>query len=447
MPKILPIKKSSALVDDAWLDQLQRAAFEYFPGNTNPSNGLVADTSRDGSPVSIAVVGLALSCYPVAIERGWIGRDEAARYCLAALRFFFASDQSGSPSATGYQGFYFHFLDMHTGARVWRSELSMIDTALLIAGVLTAAQYFAAATEQETELRELADALYRRIDWPWAQDGGATIRQGWKPECGFFHYGWEGYSEAIVLYALAMGSPTHPLTGECYKSWTATYQWENLYDFDFLYAGPLFVHHYSHAWIDFRGIHDSFMQAKRSDYFENSRRAAYIQREYAQRNPYEFAGYGENCWGLTACDGPTEQSPGASGDVHRVFGYAARGVPFGPDDGTLSCPTVLASLPFAPDIVLEAAQYMIARYPQIISDGRLASSFNPTVTDSEGRPWVSAGHYGLDQGVMMMMIENYRTGSLWALMRGCPYLTMGLRKAGFAGGWLDPLAASNAGAS
>ena len=446
MPKIPPIQKPSELVDDAWLDRLERAAFEYFPSNTNPSNGLVADTSRDGSPVSIAVVGLALSCYPVAVERGWIGRDEAAQYCLAALRFFSASDQSGAPSATGYKGFYFHFLDRHTGARVWRSELSMIDSALLIAGVLTAARYFTAATEQETELRDLADALYRRIDWPWAQDGGDTIRQGWKPECGFLHYGWEGYSEAIVLYALAMGSPTHPITGECYKSWTSTYQWENLYDFDFLYAGPLFVHHYSHAWIDFRGIRDSFMQEKRSDYFENSRRAAYIQREYAQRNPYEFVGYGENCWGLTACDGPTEQSPGASGDVHRVFGYAARGVPFGPDDGTLSCPTVLASLPFAPDIVLEAARYMMARYPEIISDGRLASSFNPTLADSEGRPWVSAGHYGLDQGVMMMMIENYRSGWLWALMRECPYLTEGLRNAGFAGGWLDQPAACDAGA-
>ncbi|WP_445143515.1 glucoamylase family protein [Dyella sp. Tek66A03] len=447
MPKILPLNQPSALVDDAWLDQLQRAAFEYFPSNTNPSNGLVADTSRDGSPVSIAVVGLALSCYPVAVERGWIGRDEAARYCLAALRFFSASDQSGTPSATGYQGFYFHFLDMHTGTRVWQSELSMIDTALLIAGVLTAARYFSAATAQETELRELADALYCRIDWSWAQDGGATIRQGWKPECGFLHYGWEGYSEAIVLYALAMGSPTHPISAECYKAWTATYQWENLYDFDFLYAGPLFVHHYSHAWIDFRGIRDSFMQQKRSDYFENTRRATYIQREYAQRNPYEFAGYDENCWGLTACDGPVGNVLGVSGVTHRLFGYAARGVPFGPDDGTLSCPTVVASLPFAPDIALEAMQYMLTRYPQIITDGRLASSFNPTLADSEGCPWVSAGHYGLDQGVMMMMIENHRSGWLWALMRECPYLMNGLRKAGFAGGWLDQLAAGNAGVS
>jgi hypothetical protein len=431
---------------EAWLDKLQRAAFGYFPENTNPANGLVADTSRDGSPVSIAVVGLALSSYPVAVERGWMNRSDAVQRSLAALRFFRDSDQSGEPTSTGYKGFYFHFLDIHTGKRVWQSELSMIDTALLIAGALTAGMYFTTDTPEEVELRHLADLLYRRIDWRWAQDGGDTIRQGWKPECGFLHYGWEGYSEAIVLYALALGSPTHPVTDDCYKSWTATYQWENLYDFDFLYAGPLFVHHYSHAWIDFRGIRDGFMREVRSDYFENSRRAAYIQREYAQRNPHEFSGYNENCWGLTACDGPSDEQPGVSNETRRLFGYAARGVPYGPDDGTLSAPTVLASIPFAPEIAVDALRYMVTTYPAMLSNGRLASSFNPGLRTNEGGIWMSEGHYGLDQGIAVMMVENYRTGFLWELMRDCPYLVDGLRAATFEGGWLQEVRPVSSGA-
>jgi len=429
--------QTSTLTDEALLDRLQHAAFDYFLLNVNPLNGLVTDTSRSGSPVSIAVVGFALSSYPVAVERGWMGRADAVQRTLAALRFFHESDQSGAPGATGYKGFYFHFLDIHTGTRVWSSELSMIDTALLIAGVLAAGVYFTADSTDEIELRQLADILYRRVDWRWAQDGGDTIRQGWKPECGFLHYGWEGYSEAILLYVLAIGSPTHPITGDCYKSWTATYQWENLYNHDYLYAGPLFVHHFSHAWIDFRGIHDRFMREKRSDYFKNSRRAAYIQREYAQRNPHEFAGYDENCWGLTACDGPSDEQPGVSSETRRLFGYAARGVPYGPDDGTLSAPCVVASLPFAPEIVLVAMRNMLMRYPEMMNDDRLASSFNPTLTGADGRAWVSAGHYGLDQGIVFMMIENHRTGWIWKLMGDCTYIRNGLHHAGFRGGWLQ----------
>jgi hypothetical protein len=428
------------VTNEAMLDQLQRAAFDYFLLNANPRNGLVADTSRAGSPVSIAVVGFALSSYPAAVERGWLDRRDAVDRSLAALRFFRDSDQSGSPTATGYKGFYFHFLDAQTGARVWNSELSMIDTALLIAGALAARMYFTAATEEEAELRELAEFLYQRIDWRWSQGGGDTIRQGWKPECSFLHYGWEGYSEAILLYVLAAGSPTHPITTNCYKSWTATYQWENLYEHDYLYAGPLFVHQFSHAWIDLRGIRDRFMREARSDYFENTQRAVDIQREYTQRNPHRYIGYDENCWGLSACDGPTDTRPDLPNAPHRVFGYAARGVPYGPDDGTLSPPAVLASLPFAPEIVLNSIRNMIDRYPEMMTDGRLATSFNPSLPDAQGCSWVSAGHYGLDQGIVFMMIENHRTGSIWQLMRDCSYISDGLHRAGFRGGWLQQLA-------
>lgn len=431
------IATDTARADDGvMLDRLQRAAFGYFLSAVNPDNGLVADNSRQQSPSSIAVVGFALAAYPVAVDRGWMARDLAVERSLAALRFFRDSDQSGSPEATGHRGFYYHFLDRHTGVRVWRSELSMIDTALLIAGALTAGMYFSANTAGEVELRELVDALYRRIDWRWAQNRGATLSHGWKPESGFLRYNWEGYSEAILLYVLALASPTHPLEPGCYRAWTVTYQWENLYGYEFLYAGPLFVHQFSHAWIDFRGIQDRFMREKRCDYFENSRRATLVQREYARRNPRRFAGYGEHGWGFTACDGPGEALSRGAGPRHRLFGYAARGVPYGPDDGTLAGWAPLASLPFAPEVALGAARRMGGRYPEMVSGQQYASSFNPTLSGADGRPWVSAGRFGLDQGIVVMMLENYRTLLIWRLMRECPYIGIGLRRAGFRGGWL-----------
>lgn len=426
------------LQDDALIDRLQRAAFGYFLETMNPANGLVPDTSRANSPVSISVVGFALSVYPIGVERGWIAREDAVHRSLLALRFFRDSEQSETHNiATGYKGFYYHFLDIHNGQRVWSSELSMIDTALLIAGALTAAAYFTADTPEERELRELADFLYRRIDWKWAQDGAGTMRQGWKPESGYLHYGWEGYSEAIVLYALAMGSPTHPIRDDCYDAWTSTYQWENLYDQDFLYAGPLFEHQFSHAWVDLRGIRDPFMRQKQSDYFENSRRAVFVQRQYTQINPHEFTGYDINGWGLSACDGPTDELPYVHNEKRRLFGYAARGVPYGPDDGTLSAPAVLACLPFAPAEVMETLRNLLMRYPGMLAGDRLAASFNPSVVDADGKPWVSVGHYGLDQGIVCMMIENHRTQRPWKLLHHCRYLRDGLRCAGFEGGWLD----------
>jgi hypothetical protein len=423
--------------DAALIAQLQRDALGYFLQQVDPANGLVTDTSRPGSPVSIAVVGFALSCYPIAVEHGWMSRTDAVQSSLAALRFFRDSDQSGSAEGTGYKGFYYHFLDRHSGARVWRSELSMIDTALLIAGALTAALYFDAATPEETQLREIADALYRRIDWRWAQNGGATIMQGWKPESGFLHYGWEGYSEAIMMYALALGSPTHPVLDDCYNAWTATYQWENLYGYDFLYAGPLFVHQFSHAWVDLRGIQDDFMREKRSDYFENSRRAIHVQREYARINPLGHTGLDEDCWGLSAGDGPSDDMPDVNAEPRRLFGYAARGVPYGPDDGTVSPPAVLACLPFEPELSVRGLRALLARYPQIVCDRRLTSGLNPGLRSDDGTPWTSAGHFGLDQGIVAMMIENHRSQLIWRLMHQCPYLVTGLRRAGFRGGWLD----------
>jgi hypothetical protein len=422
--------------DDALLDRLQRAAFDYFLQNANPRNGLVADTTRGGAPASIAVVGFALSAYPVGVEHGWMTRDDAVGRTLAALRFFMASDQSGSADATGFHGFYFHFLDMEGGKRMWRSEVSLIDTAFLIAGVLTAAVYFDAATAAEIELRQLADALYRRVDWRWAQPDGCAVVHGWKPECGFLNYGWEGYSEAILMYVLGLGSPTHALTAQSFRAWTVTYQWENLYGHDFLYAGPLFIHQFSHAWIDFRGIRDAFMREKGCDYFENSRRATYVQREYAIRNPHCFADYGTVCWGLSAGDGPSAEPRLVAGRHQAFYGYAARGVPYGPDDGTLCGSSMISSLVFAPEIALPALRSMAARVPGGAAEGIRASGVNPTVSEAGPHGWISEGAFGLDQGMIVLMIENYRSGLLWRLGRSNPVIRDGLGGAGFRGGWL-----------
>ncbi len=432
-----PTSSDEGKADDLMLEGLQRDAFDYFLQNVNRRNGLIADTTRAGAPASIAVAGFALSVYPVGVERGWIKRDDAVERALLVLRFFMDSDQSGRPDATGYRGYYFHFLDMESGKRVWLSELSLIDTGFLIAGMLTAAAYFTADTPAEMELRRLADALYCRVDWRWAQPhGGAAVTHGWKPECGFLNYGWEGYSEAILLYVLGLGSPTHPLTEQSFPAWTMTYQWENLYGQDFLYAGPLFIHQFSHAWIDFRGIQDGFMREKRCDYFENSRRATYVQREYATRNPRGFSGYAPDCWGLSAGDGPSATPRLVAGRRQAFYGYAARGVPYGPDDGTISGSATLSSVVFAPEIVLPALRRIATREPVGTAQAIRASGFNATVGEAGPQGWVSEGEFGLDQGIIVLMIENHRSGLPWRLGRRIPYIAAGLRRAGFRGGWL-----------
>ena len=434
LPPAAPAAATLSPADEAVLDRLQRSAFDYFVEQGDRHSGLVADTSRPGSHASIAVVGFALSAYPVGVERGWMSHGDALRRSLAALRFFRDSDQSGSADATGYKGFYFHFLHMGSGRRAWRCEVSLIDTALLLAGMLTAAAYFTAADADEAELRTLVDTLYQRVDWCWAQPEGAAVVHGWKPGSGFLNYGWEGYNEALLLYALGLGSPTHALSPASFPAWTATYQWENLYGIDFLYAGPLFIHQFSHAWIDLRGIRDRFMREKHCDYFENSRRATYVQREYTMRNPRSFSGYGKDGWGLSAGDGPSTPRQRVAGRRQSFYGYAARGVPWGPDDGTLSGPSVLASLPFAPELVLPALRQLLAHGLPPDDRHARASGYNDTVKQAGG--WTSEGCFGLDQGMIVLMVENFRTGLLWRLLRGCTPLRTGLQRAGFRGGWL-----------
>ncbi len=421
---------------DQKLETLQRLTFDYFLKETNPDNGLVPDSTREGSPCSITATGFALACYPVGVERGFVTRKDAIERTLTTLRFFLKSRQGREPDATGYKGFYYHFLDMKSGRRTWDCELSTVDSTFLIAGALTAAEYFDRDNEDEREIRALADAIYRRADWRWTQNRGVTVTQGWKPESGFIKYRWQGYSEALILYVLALASPTHPLPARSYQAWTRTYKWKKLYRQEFLYAGPLFIHQLSHMWIDFRGIHDQYMRGKKIDYFENSRRATYIQQQYAMRNPRDFKGYGEYIWGLTASDGPGPARRKIAGRWRKFYDYKARAVPNGPDDGTLAPWAVVASLPFAPEIVLPSMQYFDETFPEMTSHYGFKCSFNPTFSTAASSEWISKGYYGLDQGPIVLMIENYRSGFPWRLMRRCPYIIDGLRRAGFAGGWL-----------
>ena len=422
------------------LQKLQQETFGFFLHETNPANGLVIDKTAANWPSSIAATGLALACYPVGVERGFMTRAAAVERTLATLRFFWNSPQGPEPDATGYKGFYYHFLDMRTGRRAWQCELSTVDSAFLLAGALTAAAYYDADTANEREIRDLADTLYRRADWQWAQNRGATVTHGWKPESGFLKYRWEGYDEALLVYILGLGSPTHPLLEQSYAAWASTYRWESHYGQEYLYAGSLFIHQLSHVWIDFRGIQDAFMRDKGIDYFENSRRATYVQQQYAIDNPLKFNGYGSHCWGITASEGPGPAAVKVDGIERQFFDYLARGVPYGPDDGTLAPWALVASLPFAPEIVLPALEFCIhqAKLTQFNSYG-FKASFNPSHPGEPGNPygwWVSPWHFGLNQGPIILMIENHRTGLLWQLMRGCPYISGGLRRAGFTGGWL-----------
>ncbi len=431
---------SGKLTVDAELQKLQRETFDYFLHETNPANGLVIDKTAENWPASIAATGLALACYPISVERGFMTRAAAVERALATLRFFWNSPQGPEPDATGYKGFYYHFLDMQTGRRAWQCELSTIDSAFLLAGALTTGMYFDANAADEREIRSLADALYHRADWQWAQNKDDTVTHGWKPESGFLSYRWEGYDEALLLYVLGLGSPTHPLPRQSYAAWARTYRWKNHYGHEYLYAGSLFTHQLSHVWIDFRGIQDAFMRDKGSDYFKNSRRATLVQQQYAIANPFKFKSYGDHCWGITASEGPGPGSLDVDGVVRPVFDYIARGVPYGPDDGTLAPWAVVASLPFAPEIVLPTLDYCIyqAKLTEFNSYG-FKASFNPSHPGAPGNPygwWVSPWHFGLNQGPIILMIENYRTGLVWKLMRACPYIANGLRRAGFDGGWL-----------
>jgi hypothetical protein len=428
---------------DPFLDTLQTRTLRYFLHTMDPGTGLAPDRWPSRSHSSVAAIGFALTCYPIASERGVIPRAEAARRTLTTLRFLLHAPQNDhSAGATGYKGFFYHFLAIPDGTRAWNCELSTIDTALLMAGVLADQTYFSRGTLRERSIRQAADSLYRRVDWAWAGEGTKGITLGWTPENGADRESWHGYNEAMILYILALGSSTHPVSPSVWDYWTSTYVWAKYYSREFVSFGPLFGHQFSHCWIDFRGITDRYMSEKGIDYVENSRRATYSQQAYGAENPAGFRGYSREIWGVTPCDGPGDTTFAVAGKMRKFNGYAGRGVSFdwSLDDGTLAPTGAGGSVAFAPEICVPALKAMRREFGgKLWSEYGFFDAFNPTfVTPATGQDgWIDHDYLGIDQGPIALMIENLRNGFVWKLMQKNPYIVRGLTRAGFTGGWLE----------
>jgi len=439
------------------VDDLEKRTFEWFWLSADPKTGLVPDAWPGRSFSSIAAVGFGLTAYGVGVERGYITREQAVTRTLATLHFFHDAPQNGREDETsGYHGFFYHFLDMKTGHRATRSvELSSVDTTLLLGGVLFAQSYYDHDTPQEHEIRQLADEIYRAVDWPWMQPHAPLISMGWTPGGKFIPADWKGYNEGMLVYILALGSPTHPVDARAWNAWTATYPktWGRFHGQTFLTFAPLFGHQYSQTWVDFRGIRDAWNREHNLDYFENSRRATYSQRDYAIANPGHWTGYGKNVWGLTASNGPGSVNVKTAEGIRKFHSYTARGagLDYISDDGTIAPTAAGGSIAFAPEIVIPALQEMKRRYgAAIYNQYGFVDAFNPsfhaTMSSRTGRMvpgmgWADTVQLGIDQGPIVLMIENWRSDFVWKVMRKNPYIRKGLQRAGFSGGWLDQPAA------
>lgn len=411
----LSVPAARALTNDALMDSLQATSFKYFWLEANPSNGLIRDRSQSGSPGSIAAVGFGLSAICTGIDHGWITRDAGRTRVLTTLQTFWNGPQgSGTSGIIGYKGLFYHFLDMTTATRTWDCELSTIDTALLFAGILDSKQYFTLDEPHEAQIRALADSLYYRADWNFMRNGLSGIEMGWRPDTGFSTFGqWVGYNEAMILYILALGSPTHPVPSSAWLTWTSGYWWSTQYGQTYVIFPPLFGHQYSHCWIDFRAIADAYMRTKGINYFENSRRATVAQRAYCIANPHGWIGYGANFWGLTACDGPD--------------GYAAHGAPPPQsDDGTIAPTAAAGSIPFAPEYALPTLQNFYNTYhTDLWSVYGFRDGFNLS------RGWFDPDYLGIDEGPIILAIENYRTQAVWNRFMANADIQRGLASAGF----------------
>ncbi|KTF41315.1 glucoamylase family protein [Xanthomonas translucens] len=435
-------------------DDIERRTFQFFWDTTNEQNGMAVDRYPSRPFASIASVGFALTVYPIGYENGWISREQAVQRTLTTLRFL--RDVPVGPQRTGragYKGFYYHFLDMQKGLRYdqW-VELSSVDTALLMMGVLFAQSYYEGDSADEKEIRQIADTLYRRVDWKWMQQRTPLITMGWYPERGFIQHDWMGYNEGMMVYLLALGSPTHPVEPDAWLEWTRTYNkdWGVYYGQEYLAFGPLFAHQYNHVWIDFRDIQDQYMREHGIDYFLNSRRATLAQREYAIDNPMKWKEYGENVWGLTASDGPQNTTQDYRGEQRQFFHYRTRGAGLFEafDDGTIAPTAAVSSVVFAPEVVIPATQEMHKRFGDYIySSYGFLDSFNPSFNYDiplktgrmlPNRGWVAGDYIGIDQGAIVTMIANYRNEFVWNVMKKNKYLRAGLERAGFSGGWLTP---------
>ena len=377
---LIPIQPSCA-DDNAFLDKLEYDSLLYFAGEANPANGLIKDSSRPGAPCSVAVVGFGLSALCIGESHGWIDRAQAYDRALKTLLTF-------RDKVSTEHGFFYHFLDMRTGSRTWNSELSSIDTALFLAGALFAGEYF-----KGTEVESVAKELYDRVDWPWMMNGRKVMCMGWTPEGGFLPYYWDSYSEAMILYALAIGSPAHPISPDAWHEWSRPADTYNGKKVVYCYTGSIFTYQYSHAWIDFRRLG---ADASGIDYYDNSVNATKANRDFCIDNASKYKTYGEDCWGITACLGPAGYK-----------GYGAKPGE-GMHDGTIAPSGMAGSIVFDWQESLRGLRYLYDNYKKFLyGKYGFKDAFNLD------KDWWAEEYLGIDVGITVMMIENYKTGLVW----------------------------------
>jgi hypothetical protein len=406
---------SAQISTEALLDTIQHTAFNFFWQQANPSNGLIKDRGPGNSACSIASVGFGLSAICIGVDHGWVSRQAARDRVHTTLNTFWIMPQGGGTSGTiGNWGLFYHFLNMNSAVRDGTTELSTIDTGLLLAGIIDAKQYFNGSDSLEARIRALSDSIYYRMNWNLMRNLNPGIMMGWSPETGFIRAQWIGYNEATIMYILALGSPTYPVDHYAWQTWVQGYQPGLYYGYWYVFFPPLFGHQYSHCWIDFRNINEPAMASNGITYFENSRRATLAQRAYSIENPGHHAGYGDSLWGITASDAPN--------------GYSARGAPPAQgDDGTIAPTAPISSIPFAPAECIRVARTMWERYHSQLwwEPYGFRDAFNLNVNWWD--PWV----IGIDQGPMIIMIENYRTGRVWDRFMQNADVQRGLQLAGF----------------
>lgn len=439
-------RKERQSSDEVVLDRVQRATFQWFLDCQNKDTGLIWDRSRPGCPATIAGVGFALTVYPVAVKRGWILRDEAVAYALKVLRVLANAPQGdGKSGFSGHRGFFYHFLDPASGLRAtaptfWDSELSTIDTGLLMAGVSFARTYFSKRNGCEKEIRSLCTALLERAEWSWMIREDMKIFHGWTPENGIISHVYSGYSEALLLYLQALAPRNRPAPASCWTSLMDGVKAERFGGKPYIAmpGTPLFCYQYPHCWIDFDGIADDTNRRLGFDYFQNSVRATRAQHRYAVQNPNGWRGYDELDWGLTACDGPGNGTKVVDNRERQFRGYSERGCPRGFDDGTIAPTAAISSIVYTPRKSLRTMRFWLKHRPEIFSDmSGFADAFNPTFDTSKPSGWVGSDRVAIDQGPIILMIENYRSRFVWKVMRKDRALRRALRRAGFTGGWLE----------
>jgi hypothetical protein len=387
--------------DDQFLDELEKRNFQFFWEQASPQTGLVRDrcnvSKNENSVVaSIAATGFGLTALCIAQQRGFVPLSDARDRVLATLRFLWKKMPT-------HRGFFYHFADINTGERVWDSEVSSVDTAILLCGLLTCRGHF----EGHSEISLLAYQIFNRVDWSWLSEDTSLLPHGWTPEFGFLPYRWDYYSEMMMIYLLGLGSLPHPLPAEAWNAWKRT-----KFEYDGIrYIGsfaPLFVHQYSQAWFDFRGKRDAY-----ADYFENSILATDAHKDFCLELAKQFPDYGEDLWGISASDSQK--------------GYVIWGGPpmMGQIDGTVVPSASAGSLPFLPQPVMRVLNNIKDRYSRAWSRYGFVNAFNPL------KNWYDSDVVGIDVGITMLMAENVRTGFVWNTFMKNQEAQRGMQRAGF----------------